>query len=155
LATVELISASPEETEEVAARVASVLAVGDVVTVSGELGTGKTTFVRGAARALGVVDPITSPTFTIGNRYRGSIDVSHLDLYRFEGVSPAEWGDLEPYFDGAACFVEWPAAGEGTLPPARIEARLSHLGESSRLIELWSGEEDLLEPLFANADARV
>ena len=71
---------------------------------------------------------MTSPTFTIGNRYRGSIEVSHLDLYRFESVSPAEWGDLEPYFDGAVCFVEWPEAAAGVLPPVRIQVRLRHIG---------------------------
>src|SRR6266566_7063290 len=104
---VETTSASPEETEQIGGSLAADLAPGDVVTVSGELGAGKTTFVRGAARALGVTDPVTSPTYTIGNRYRGSVDVSHLDLYRFDGVSAAEWGDLEPYFEDAVCFVEW------------------------------------------------
>jgi tRNA threonylcarbamoyladenosine biosynthesis protein TsaE len=104
-------SSSAEETESVGARVAADVRLGDVVTVSGELGTGKTTFVRGACRALGVADPVTSPTFTIGHRYRGRVEVSHLDLYRFAGVSAAEWGDLEPYFDDAVCFVEWPEAG--------------------------------------------
>jgi tRNA threonylcarbamoyladenosine biosynthesis protein TsaE len=127
-------SSSPEETERIAANVAADLRPGDVVTVSGELGSGKTTFVRGACRALGVEGPVTSPTFTVGHRYRGHVDVSHLDLYRFEGVSPAEWGDLEPYFDGAICFVEWPeAAGDG-LPDPRLRVRLSHAGEDRRLI---------------------
>jgi tRNA threonylcarbamoyladenosine biosynthesis protein TsaE len=125
---VEVESTSPEETERIAARLALQLGPGDVVTVSGELGSGKTTFVRGAARALGVAAPVTSPTYTIGNRYRGSIDVSHLDLFRFEGVSPAEWGDLEPYFDGAVCFVEWPEAAVGVLPPVRMQVRLRHIG---------------------------
>jgi tRNA threonylcarbamoyladenosine biosynthesis protein TsaE len=78
---------------------------------------------------------VTSPTFTIGNRYRGTVDVSHLDLYRFEGVSAAEWGDLEPYFDGAVCFVEWPEAGAGVLPPARAHVRLRHI-ESGRAITI-------------------
>jgi tRNA threonylcarbamoyladenosine biosynthesis protein TsaE len=64
------------------------------VTVSGELGSGKTTFVRGACRALGVEGAVTSPTYTIGHRYKGRVDVSHLDLFRFRGVSAAEWGDL-------------------------------------------------------------
>ena len=82
---VEVVSSSAEATEAVAARLARRLRLGDVVTVAGELGAGKTTFVRGACRALGVTDPVTSPTFTIGHRYRGSMDVSHLDLYRFEG----------------------------------------------------------------------
>src|ERR687884_403675 len=104
----EVDSGSPEETEAVAARLAEDLRVGDVVTVSGELGSGKTTFVRGACRALGVTDHVTSPTFTIGHRYDGRVPVSHLDLYRFRGLSAAEWGALEPYFDDAVVFVEWP-----------------------------------------------
>ena len=129
-------SSSPEETERIAATVAAELRLGDVVTVSGELGSGKTTFVRGACRALGVEGPVTSPTFTVGHRYRGHVDVSHLDLYRFEGVSAAEWGDLEPYFDGAVCFVEWPeAAGDG-LPDPRFRVRMSHAGEDRRMISV-------------------
>jgi tRNA threonylcarbamoyladenosine biosynthesis protein TsaE len=127
-------SASAEETEAVGARLAAKLNPGDVVTVAGELGTGKTTLVRGACHALGVEGAITSPTFTIGHRYRGRVDVSHLDLYRFAGVSPAEWGDLEPYFDGAVCFVEWPEAGEGVLPPARFRLSLEHAGDDRRRI---------------------
>ena len=102
--------------------------------MSGELGSGKTTFVRGACRALGFEGTVTSPTFTIGHRYEGRVPVSHLDLYRFQGVSAAEWGDLEPYFDGAIVFVEWPEAGEGVLPPARASVRLRHLGGDRREI---------------------
>ena len=119
--TREVFSASADATEALAA-VAERLSEGDVVTVSGELGTGKTTFVRGACRALGVSQPVTSPTFTIGHRYRGRVDVTHLDLLRFAGVSPAEWGDLEPYFDDAIVFVEWPEAGVGTLPSPRLRS---------------------------------
>jgi tRNA threonylcarbamoyladenosine biosynthesis protein TsaE len=125
-------SSSSEETERIAGELAARLRAGDVVTVAGELGSGKTTFVRGACRALGVKDPVTSPTYTIGHRYRGNVDVSHLDLYRFEGVSPAEWGDLEPYFDGAVCFVEWPEAAGDDLPPPRFRVRLSHAGADER-----------------------
>ncbi|HET9325117.1 MAG TPA: tRNA (adenosine(37)-N6)-threonylcarbamoyltransferase complex ATPase subunit type 1 TsaE [Gaiellaceae bacterium] len=130
----ELTSSSPEETEAVGARVAERVRPGAVVTVSGELGTGKTTLVRGACRALGVEGPITSPTYTIGHRYRGRVDVSHLDLYRFTGVSAAEWGDLEPYFDGAVCFVEWPEAGAGVLPPTTLEVAIAHAGDDERRI---------------------
>jgi len=112
------------------------LELGDVVTVSGELGSGKTTFVRGACRALGVTQPVTSPTFTIGHRYHGRVDVSHLDLFRFRDVSAAEWGDLEPYFDDAIVFVEWPEAGAGTLPPARAAVRLEHGAGGTRLVTI-------------------
>ena len=92
---------------------ARLLRPGDVVLVRGELGAGKTTLVRGACRALGIDEPVTSPTFTIGHRYRGTRPVAHLDLYRFVGLSAAEWGDLEPYFDDTIAFVEWPEAGLG------------------------------------------
>ena len=132
----EIESASPEETEAVGARIAADLEPGDLVTVSGELGTGKTTLVRGACRSLGVDGPITSPTFTIGHRYHGRVDVSHLDLYRFAGVSAAEWGDLEPYFDRAICFVEWPEAGQGVLPAPRFTVSLEHAGDGQRRISV-------------------
>jgi tRNA threonylcarbamoyladenosine biosynthesis protein TsaE len=143
----ELASVSASETEAVAAALAERLAVGDVVTVSGELGSGKTTFVRGACRALGVTSPVTSPTFTIGHRYSGRVAVSHLDLYRFAGVSAAEWGDLEPYFEDAVVFVEWPEAGAGVLPSARVEATLEHAGGDTRRLLLASAETSLLEGL--------
>ena len=133
---VEIETTSAEETEAVGARIAVELQPGDLVTVAGELGSGKTTFVRGACRALGVDGPITSPTFTIGHRYRGRVDVSHLDLYRFAGVSVAEWGDLEPYFDDAVCFVEWPEAGDGVLPKARFAVFLEHEDETRRRIAI-------------------
>jgi tRNA threonylcarbamoyladenosine biosynthesis protein TsaE len=141
----ELATASAAETEALAGRLATRLGLGDVVTVSGELGAGKTTFVRGAARALGVAEPVTSPTFTIGHRYAGTVDVSHLDLFRFSGFSAAEWGDLEPYFEDAIVFVEWPEAGAEALPDARVAVRLEHAGGDDRRVEIVAGESALLE----------
>jgi tRNA threonylcarbamoyladenosine biosynthesis protein TsaE len=123
----DVLASSPAETEALAAGLARRLVSGDVVAVSGELGSGKTTFVRGACVALGVRERVTSPTYTIGHRYHGDgVEVSHLDLYRFRGVSVAEWGDLEPYFDDAVVFVEWPEAGAGVLPRSRFVVRLRH-----------------------------
>lgn len=142
---VELVTGSAAETEAAAALLAERLRPGDVVAVSGELGSGKTTFVRGACRALGVTAPVTSPTFTIGHRYRGRLDVSHLDLFRFAGVSPAEWGDLEPYFEDAVVFVEWPEAGEGVLPAARVSVLLEHAGGDRRRLVLAAADAALLE----------
>jgi len=130
-------TSSPEETEALAAELAVRLVPGDVVTVSGELGSGKTTFVRGACRALGVRERVTSPTYTIGHRYHGERgEVSHLDLYRFEGVSAAEWGDLEPYFDNAIAFVEWPEAGAGALPAPRFAVHLRHANGVRRAVSI-------------------
>lgn len=134
----ETVTASPNETEALAARVAVRLAPGDIVAVSGDLGAGKTTFVRGAARALGVTGPVSSPTFTIGHRYEAPVPVAHLDLYRIAGLDPEEWGDLEPYFDGSIAFVEWPEHGGDWLPRARVVVTLSHVDESHRRVRIDS-----------------
>jgi tRNA threonylcarbamoyladenosine biosynthesis protein TsaE len=117
------------------------------VTVEGELGAGKTTFIRGACRALGVTAPVTSPTYTIGNRYKADPPVSHLDLFRLTEVMDADWGDLEPYFEGAIVFVEWPAAGAGRLPEERVRVRLDHVDEHSRHILLEGRDPDVLADL--------
>ena len=140
---VRLESSSPEETEGAAALLAESLQPGDVVTVSGELGTGKTTFIRGACRALGVTAPVTSPTYTIGNRHAGRVTVSHLDLYRLVSLSEEEWGNLEPYFEDAVVFVEWPEVAAGWLPHPRADVRLQHLGGEHRLIEVETDEKSL------------
>jgi len=114
------------------------------VLVSGELGSGKTTLVRGACRALGVDEPVTSPTFTIGHRYQGTCTVSHLDLYRLGGLGSEEPGVLEDYLrPDAISFVEWPTALEGTFEAealgevsvaARVELR--HAGGDVREIDV-------------------
>ena len=140
-------TSTPEETQALAARLATALAPGDVVAVSGDLGAGKTTFVRGAAHALGVTDRVTSPTFTVGHRYDGRVRVAHLDLYRFAGVSDAEWGDLEPYFDDALVFVEWPEAAGDELPSPRARVRMRHDGEGRRVIEI-EAEQTVLDEAY-------
>jgi len=149
----EIVSGSAADTEDIAAAVAAALRSGDVVTVSGELGAGKTTFVRGACRALGVTGPVTSPTYTIGHRYAGDPDVSHLDLYRFVDVSAAEWADLEPYFQDAVVFVEWPEAAGAGLPAVQARVRLEHIDETRRRIRLDVADSALVERI-ARADPR-
>jgi tRNA threonylcarbamoyladenosine biosynthesis protein TsaE len=130
---------NPLETEAQGAELAVSLRDGDVVLVRGELGSGKTTFVRGAARALGVTDPITSPTFSIGHRYRATdTTVSHLDLYRLagglRGEDPALLDDyLGP---GRIAFVEWPAGDSAELSSARLRVTLTHEGADRRRIEV-------------------
>ena len=131
-------SASPEDTERAGAVLAAALAPGDVVLVSGELGAGKTTFVRGAARALGVSEPVTSPTFVVGHLYEGARGrVAHLDLYRLAGLDDEDPGLLDPYFaPDLVTFVEWPErdgldALLGERPVARHVA-LAHAGGDRR-----------------------
>src|SRR3954469_25566834 len=93
------VTAGPGATERAGAALAARLAPGDVVLVSGELGAGKTTFVRGALHALGVRGPITSPTFVVGHAYEGTTGpVSHLDLYRLAGIGDEDPGLLDPFF---------------------------------------------------------
>ena len=131
-------SASAAETEALGARIAERLRPGDVVLLSGDLGAGKTTLIRGACRALGITGPVTSPTFTIGQRYEGGqMPVSHLDLYRLESLEDEDPALLDDYLraDGVA-FVEWPGAGEGRLGRPALEARLAHAGEDRRRIEV-------------------
>ena len=127
-------SSSPEETEAAGARLAAGLRAGDVVLVSGELGSGKTTFVRGACRALGVTAKVTSPTFTIGHLYAGSPDVAHLDLYRLEGAEPGLLDDyLTPDRIG---FLEWPELAEPELERVTARVRIEHAGGDERRISV-------------------
>jgi tRNA threonylcarbamoyladenosine biosynthesis protein TsaE len=135
-----ILSGSASETEAAGAALARVLVPGDVVGVGGELGSGKTTFVRGACRELGV-GPVTSPTFTIGHRYEGAVPVAHLDLYRLAGLSDERWGDLEPYFDGTIVFVEWPEHAAGALPPLRATVTLAHVDPAHRTITIESDDD--------------
>jgi len=130
---------SAAETEALGARLAEGLAAGDVVLLSGDVGTGKTTLIRGACRALGVAGPITSPTFTIGHRYEGGrLPVSHLDLYRLGGLDGEDPALLDDYLrsDGVA-FVEWPTIAEPDMGAKQIVAvRIEHRGGDRRAVEL-------------------
>ena len=102
-------SDSAARTEEIGAEHAGELGPGDVVLVSGDLGAGKTTLIRGACHALGVEGPVRSPTFTLGVRHSGRVAVSHIDLYRLESLDTEDPGLLDDYFEGdGVVFVEWP-----------------------------------------------
>jgi tRNA threonylcarbamoyladenosine biosynthesis protein TsaE len=119
------------------------LRAGDVVLVSGELGAGKTTFVRGAMRALGVEGPVTSPTFTIGRRYRasGGLLVSHLDLYRLGDIEDEDPALLADYLTPETiAFVEWPSVGESELGEASVRVAIRHAGGDSRQIRIEGRE---------------
>jgi tRNA threonylcarbamoyladenosine biosynthesis protein TsaE len=129
---------SAAATEALGARIAARLNPGDVVLVSGEVGAGKTTLIRGAARALGVTEPVTSPTFTIGQRYGGGrLPVSHLDLYRLADLEGEDPALLDDYLRAdSVAFVEWPAAGAGRFGRPALVVRMAHLGEGRRVVEV-------------------
>jgi tRNA threonylcarbamoyladenosine biosynthesis protein TsaE len=138
-------SSSSADTEALGAELARTLAPGDVVLIAGELGAGKTTFVRGACRSLGVESPVTSPTFTIGQRYRGRVPVSHLDLFRIGDMSAEDPDVLADYLGpDTIAFVEWPEVGEHELAGlGRIAVRvvIEHAGGDRRDVRIAAGEE--------------
>jgi tRNA threonylcarbamoyladenosine biosynthesis protein TsaE len=133
-------SDGPDATERAGARLAAQLRPGDVVLISGELGAGKTTYVRGALRALGANEAVTSPTFVVGHLYEGAAGpLAHLDLYRLAGLAGEDPGLLEPYFSAdTVTFVEWPERAESeALLGGRAIARhvtLAHAGGDRRTI---------------------
>jgi tRNA threonylcarbamoyladenosine biosynthesis protein TsaE len=118
-------------------RLAAELGPGDVVLVSGELGAGKTTLIRGAARGLGVSEPVNSPSFTIGHTYKGRLPVSHLDLYRLAELDQEDPALLEDYVTPeAVSFIEWPNAAESWLERITRRIEIRHAGGDERDIEV-------------------
>jgi tRNA threonylcarbamoyladenosine biosynthesis protein TsaE len=120
---------------------------GDVVLVEGEMGAGKTTFVRGAARALGFDGPVTSPTFTIGRRYEptrpGRVAIAHLDLHRLSGLDDEDPALLDDYLTpDAIAFVEWPAIAEPQLRNVAARVTLAHAGGDARTITTSPASRD-------------
>jgi tRNA threonylcarbamoyladenosine biosynthesis protein TsaE len=137
-------TATPEQTETVGAQLAATLGTGDLVLVQGDLGSGKTTLIRGACRALGVEGAITSPTFTIGHLYRGRDQlIAHLDLYRLGSLDDEDPTLLSDYLgDDRITFVEWPEIGEGRLAGRVVRVRMAHADGDRRRIEI-EGRPDL------------
>ena len=137
-----VLTRAPEATEGAGAELAGRLAPGDVVLVSGELGAGKTTFVRGALHALGVTGAVTSPTFVVGVLYEGGRGpLAHLDLYRLSEVEDEDPGLLDPYFGpDTVTFVEWPerARSVEALGGRAVAWRVSlaHAGGDVRRVEV-------------------
>lgn len=135
-------TASALETEALAAALAAELRPGDIVLISGDLGAGKTTFVRGALRALGITEPVTSPTFTVARRYTtpDGVELSHLDLYRLGTLDDEDPALLDDELGGSRiAFVEWPEVGEAWVAgQGRVAARvaLEHAGGDRRLVRV-------------------
>jgi tRNA threonylcarbamoyladenosine biosynthesis protein TsaE len=133
----EYLTSTAAETEALGADLAARLRPGDVVLVSGDLGAGKTTFVRGALRALGVDGPVTSPTFTLARRYHADgVEVSHLDLHRLAGIDAEDEALLaDEVGPDRIAFVEWPEVGD--LPaPVAARVRLEHAGGDARVVRV-------------------
>jgi tRNA threonylcarbamoyladenosine biosynthesis protein TsaE len=133
---VRLISRSPADTQAVAARLGARLAPGDLIALQGELGAGKTEFVRGLALGLGApADEVASPSFALAHHYQGRLDLVHLDLYRLEEITPEFLPDLEDYLSGPqVTAVEWAERLGNLLPPEYLEVALVITGERQRQI---------------------
>lgn len=132
---IEYITRSPEDTEKIAESLASLLSAGDVLTLEGELGTGKTTFTKGLAKGLGIKRNINSPTFTIVKQYKGRVPLYHMDVYRLEN-SDEDIGFSEYFYGDGVSVVEWAKFIEDFLPEERLEITIFHLDEETRKLEL-------------------
>ena len=140
---------SLQDTEQLGMRLATFMEPGMLLTLTGDLGAGKTTFTKAFGKGLGVKKTINSPTFTILKIYKGRLPLYHMDAYRLEGISQ----DLgfEEYFDSdGVCVVEWPHFIEEQLPKERLEIKITRLDEDRRLftlIPVGSRYEKIVEEL--------
>ncbi|MFD2706945.1 tRNA (adenosine(37)-N6)-threonylcarbamoyltransferase complex ATPase subunit type 1 TsaE [Salibacterium lacus] len=129
-----LTSHSPSETIQLGEKLGSVVQSGDVITLDGDLGAGKTHFTKGLAEALQVKEIVNSPTFTIIKEYSGTLPLYHMDLYRLDGEEADEIG-LEEYLEGdGVCVVEWAGKIEDLLPENRLHIIMERCGEDERII---------------------
>ena len=130
-------TAGVEETRALGSAVAALVGVGDVVVLVGDLGAGKTAFAQGFAAALGVVTPVTSPTFTLANRYQGHLVVNHLDVYRLERLDEVRDLALPELISDGVTVVEWGDIIASELPPDRLSVRIRFgPGDDDRVLEL-------------------
>ncbi|HEX8100001.1 MAG TPA: tRNA (adenosine(37)-N6)-threonylcarbamoyltransferase complex ATPase subunit type 1 TsaE [Actinomycetota bacterium] len=139
--TLELSTGSPEETQAVGEAVAGALGAGDVVSLTGDLGAGKTTFVQGVAKALGVGDHVVSPTFTLVREYAGAFPVYHFDVYRLDRLQEVLDLGFEEILDaGGIVFIEWGDAIETILPDdyLQVELTIPEGEDSKRRVDLWA-----------------
>ena len=151
--SVEVTTTGPEATEALGAGIARLLAPGDIVLLRGDLGAGKTTLVRGAARELGVEGPVTSPTFTIANAYAGRLPVAHLDAWRLGDPDDEEIGlALEAIGHEGVAFIEWPDAIAEGLPAPRVSVDIAHGGGDTRVIRLQAPDAGTGRSLEALVD---
>lgn len=131
------ITHSAAETAALAAAVSQRLRPGDCVLLTGELGSGKTEFVRGACAALGVDGPVTSPSYVLGNVYAGTPEVAHLDLYRLETIAAADELAFDDFLTPQRiAFVEWPHAELDAFAAIRSRVRFAHAGGDEREITI-------------------
>ena len=150
-------TASADETKQLAAALAELIRPGDLVLLAGDLGAGKTAFTQGFGAALGVIEPITSPTFMLVNQYRGRLDVYHLDVYRLDAVEEVlDIGLAEMLDEGGVTIIEWGDTVIPALPAdyAQVSLRMGE-GDDDRMLEIelvgprWSARTRALSTALA------
>ena len=155
--SIDLVTRAADETRKSAAALAELLIPGDVVSLTGELGAGKTAFVQGAAKALGVEDPVVSPTFVPVREYRGEMPIYHVDVYRLDRVQEVHDLGFEDLLDpGGVVFVEWGDAVEALLPDSHLRVELTAEDDETRHLRIsargpswaprWERLEGVLQP---------
>lgn len=142
-----LVSDSPEATTAVGEGLGARLGPGDVIGLTGELGAGKTCFVQGLVRGLGVATPATSPTFVLVNEYRGRLPVHHVDVYRTQSLTELlDLGLEEMLAGGGVTVIEWADRCEPLLPPRTIRVHIEGVGEEPRRITITGGRDAVSNP---------
>ena len=149
---IQVATSSPEETGQLATRLAELATPGDVLVLVGDLGAGKTAFSKAYGKALGVDEPMTSPTFTLAREYEGRLTLHHLDVYRLEQMAEVLDLDLPDLLDsGGVVLIEWGDVILPMLPPDYLEVRFTFGdGDDDRMIELrpvgprWCARESAL-----------
>lgn len=134
-----IITNNENETYNIGIKIGKQLKAGDILSLNGDLGAGKTYLTKGIAKGLGIEDYITSPTFTILNEYKGRIPLYHFDVYRINDVEEMyEIGFEEYLYGNGVCIIEWGSMVEEILPEDTINIKIKNLGEFSREIEIKS-----------------
>jgi|SRR5690625_3614375 len=129
----EIVTNTEEETKQIAERIAKQLKAGDVLTLEGNLGVGKTTFTKGIALGLHIERAVTSPTFTIVKQYEGTLPLYHMDAYRLEN-SDEDIGFDEYFYGDGISIIEWPNFIQDYLPKERLTIKIDYLNETKRKI---------------------
>jgi tRNA threonylcarbamoyladenosine biosynthesis protein TsaE len=142
-----IVTRSPDETRIVGASLAAVVLPGDVVSLGGDLGAGKTVFVQGFAGALGVLERVTSPTFTIHHQYMGRLKISHVDVYRLGSFQEVLDLGLEELLGDSVLIVEWGNAIGPLLPRRRLDVMLRTVDDNHREISLRPSTGDWAQKL--------
>jgi tRNA threonylcarbamoyladenosine biosynthesis protein TsaE len=154
---IDLVTRASDETRKAAAALAELLTPGDVVSLTGDLGAGKTAFVQGAAKALGVDEPVVSPTFVLVRQYRGEMPIYHVDVYRLERLQEVHDLGFEDLLDpDGVVFVEWGDAIEALLPDSHVRVELRAEDDETRRLRVsargpswaprWERLESVLQP---------